>query len=83
MNDWVGGSDPEAVGNACYGILDRYITINEASKLLDFGCGIGRVLLSVLSHRPNVGHIIGFDIMPQVIRFCNAHISPAFSNTSF
>jgi SAM-dependent methyltransferase len=83
MNDWVGGSDPEAVGDACYGILDRYIAINKDSNLLDFGCGIGRVLLSALKHRPNLGHVTGFDIMPQVIDFCNGAIKPSFGNTSF
>jgi SAM-dependent methyltransferase len=83
MNDWVGGSDPEAVGDACFGILDRYIAVNKDSKLLDFGCGIGRVLLSALKHRPNLGHVTGFDIMPQVIDFCNSAIRPSFANTSF
>ena len=83
MNDWVGGSDPEAVGNACRGILDRYLTINAGSRLLDFGCGIGRVLLSVLNHTPTVGRVTGFDIMPQVINFCDEHIASAFPQTSF
>jgi len=83
MNDWVGGSDPEAVGNACRSILDRYLTINSNSRLLDFGCGIGRVLLSVINHTPSVGRITGFDIMPQVIRFCEANISTAFPQSSF
>lgn len=83
MNDWVGGSDPEAVGNACRSILDRYLTINANSRLLDFGCGIGRVLLSVLNHMPSVGRVTGFDIMPQVIRFCDANIATAFPQSSF
>jgi SAM-dependent methyltransferase len=83
MNDWVGGSDPEAVGDACFGILNRYISITPASRLLDFGCGIGRVLLSVLKHRPGVGQLTGFDIMPQVIEFGTHHIGSTFPNTSF
>jgi SAM-dependent methyltransferase len=83
MNDWVGGTDPEVVGNACRNILDRYLTINSSSRLLDFGCGIGRVLLSVLNNRSDVGAITGFDIMPQVIKFCDTHIASAFSNTKF
>lgn len=83
MNDWVGGSDPEQVGDACCAILDRYILINENSRILDFGCGVGRVLLSVLKHYPTVSKIKGFDIMPQVIEFCKAEIAAAFSNTSF
>jgi SAM-dependent methyltransferase len=83
MNDWVGGTDPEVVGDACRNILERYLTINSESRLLDFGCGIGRVLLSVLKHRSEVGSITGFDIMPQVIQFCDTHIARAFANTKF
>src|SRR5579864_4514412 len=83
MNDWVGGADPEAVGEACGAILDHYLTINANSRVLDFGCGVGRVLLSVLKHNPEVSHVTGFDIMPQVIRFCDTHIASAFPRTKF
>jgi SAM-dependent methyltransferase len=83
MNDWVGGSDPEAVGEACRSILDRYLPIDSSSRLLDFGCGVGRVLMSVLKHKPEVAHVTGFDIMPQVIRFCDTHIASAFPQTKF
>lgn len=83
MNDWVGGADPEAVGEACRGILDRYLAINANSRVLDFGCGVGRVLLSLLKHKPEVSQVTGFDIMPQVIKFCDAHIASAFPRTKF
>jgi SAM-dependent methyltransferase len=83
MNDWVGGADPEAVGEACRGILDRYLAINANSRVLDFGCGVGRVLLSVLKQKPDISQVTGFDIMPQVIRFCDAHIASAFPRTKF
>jgi cyclopropane fatty-acyl-phospholipid synthase-like methyltransferase len=83
MNGWVGGLDPEAIGDACVGILDRYVAINPHSRLLDFGCGVGRVSVSVLKRNPTVGHITGFDILPQVIAFCDAHIASAFPQTRF
>jgi SAM-dependent methyltransferase len=83
MNNWVGGSDPEAVGDACVRILERYVTINSSSRLLDFGCGVGRVMLSLLKHKPDVGSVAGFDIMPQVINFCETHIASAFPQATF
>jgi SAM-dependent methyltransferase len=83
MNDWVGGADPEAVGEACSAILNHYLTINANSRVLDFGCGVGRVMLSVLKHKPEVGYLTGFDIMPQVIRFCDEHIASTFPRTKF
>jgi SAM-dependent methyltransferase len=83
MNDWVGGSDPEAVGDACVGILNRYITINEGSRLLDSGCGVGRVLVALLKRQPIVARITGLDIVPRLIAFCDEHIAAAFPNASF
>jgi SAM-dependent methyltransferase len=83
MNDWVGGSDPEAVGDICYKILKRYIEINDNSKLLDFGCGIGRVALSVLKHTPHINRMTGLDIVPQLVNFCRENISAAFPQTHF
>jgi SAM-dependent methyltransferase len=83
MNDWVGGMDPETIGDACLAILARYVTINSNSRLLDFGCGVGRVLLSMLKHKPQVGHVTGLDILPQLITFCETHIASAFPQTRF
>lgn len=83
MNEWVGGADPELVGDASLSILHRYLQIRPSSRLLDFGCGVGRVMLSVLKYHPDVGGMTGFDIMPQVIRFCDSHIATSFPRTSF
>lgn len=83
MNDWVGGSDPELVGDACERVLRRYLHINPFSRLLDFGCGVGRVTLALLKHHPDVGHVTGFDIVPSVVEFCKSHIASSFANTSF
>jgi SAM-dependent methyltransferase len=51
--------------------------------LLDFGCGVGRVMLSVLKYHPDISRVSGFDIMPQVIQFCDSHIASSFPTTSF
>jgi SAM-dependent methyltransferase len=83
LNDWVGGLDPELIGDACLSVLELYLDINSTSRLLDFGCGIGRVLLSILKHKLEVGRIAGFDILPQVISFCNDHIARAFPQATF
>ena len=83
MNSWVGGSDPEAVGDACFSILSRHLKLDSNAKLLDFGCGIGRVALSVLKHRPQVRQLVGLDIMPQVVDFCRSAIETEYPNTRF
>lgn len=83
MNDWVGGADPQTVGEASCNILERYMPIDGNSHLLDFGCGVGRVLVSLLDRKPGTARITGFDIMPQVIEFCNRHIATALPQSSF
>ena len=69
MNDWVGGSDPEAVGTAQAAMVNSLISINNDSKVLDFGCGIGRTIAALLKGSEPV-ELVGMDIMPPVIDFC-------------
>lgn len=84
MNDWVGGSDPEAVGEACLDILKRHLTFGPSSRLLDFGCGVGRVMLAIVKRGPQAaGRLVGFDIMPQVVDFARQHIASVAPWTAF
>jgi SAM-dependent methyltransferase len=83
MNDWVGGSDPEAVGTACVGIVSRYLTLGPQVRLLDFGCGIGRVTAALLKQHPNVAAVVGLDIVPPLVQFCRQHISATSPCASF
>ncbi len=83
MNDWVGGSDPETVGNASANVMRRLLPLNGNSKVLDFGCGIGRVLAALKKDGPDPKNIVGMDIMPPVIDFCNQHLKPNLTNTTF
>lgn len=82
MNDWVGGSDPEAVGDASAEIVRRLMPVSSESRVLDFGCGIGRGMLSLLrGGLPS--RVVGMDIMPPVISFCQENIEPYFPQVSF
>ncbi len=83
MNAWVGGADPELVGVHTYEILRRHMAIWPGSRILDFGCGIGRVTLKLLTERPDLARVTGVDIMPPVIAFCDRHLKPAFPNADF
>ncbi|MCI4590751.1 class I SAM-dependent methyltransferase [Sphingobium sp. BYY-5] len=84
MNDWVGGSDPEAVGDASAVIMRRLLPLhNGTSRVLDFGCGIGRGLVSLRKTGLEPSAIVGMDIMPPVIDFCNNYIRPNLNNTWF
>lgn len=83
MNDWVGGADPEQAGQGAFDILVRHAPIGYDTRLLDFGCGIGRVALGVLKHRPLVKSLIGVDIVPKMVAFCRETIGAPFPQTQF
>jgi len=82
MNDWVGGTDPEVVGNASADLIRRLMPISSESKILDFGCGIGRGMVSLLRGGAPA-KVVGMDIMPPVISFCQENIAPHFPQVSF
>ncbi|MBA36891.1 class I SAM-dependent methyltransferase [Sphingobium lactosutens] len=83
MNDWVGGSDPEQVGDACVALFRSLVTLNSESRVLDFGCGIGRGLVSLYKSGIRPSQVVGMDIMPPVIDFCEQHITPQLPNVRF
>src|ERR1700761_7392987 len=83
MNAWVGGDDPQRVGELCFGILERHIPMDFGTRLLDFGSGIGRVALTVLEKRPFLKGLTGIDIVPKLVQFCNETIASQFSQVDF
>jgi SAM-dependent methyltransferase len=83
MNDWVGGSDPEAAGDASTHILLRHIPIDSSSRVLDFGAGIGRVMVSLLKNRPQMAAVTGVDIVPSMVDFCRTTIGASYPNSQF
>lgn len=83
MSGWVGGGDPEWVGDIQASWLLRHIPLDGEERVLDFGCGIGRVALALLRRRPNLRSLTGFDIVPGMIEFCNTTIAANFPNANF
>ena len=83
LNEWVGGGDPEVAGEISASIVARHIPSYGETRLLDFGCGIGRVALGVLRHMPGRVQVTGFDIVPRLVDFCNAEIASHYDNVNF
>jgi SAM-dependent methyltransferase len=83
MNERVGGTDPELVGQACFRIMSRYFVYNDTDNILDFGCGIGRVLVQTATQTGKNVSVTGMDIMPDVIEFCNSAIRSGLENVHF
>jgi SAM-dependent methyltransferase len=82
MNQWVGDGDPELIGDICTSFLLRHIPINGGERVLDFGCGIGRVALALLRQRPNIA-LTGIDIVPRLTEFCGETFTAHFPHVNF
>jgi SAM-dependent methyltransferase len=83
MNEWVGGTDPEFVGEINASILLKHLPVDGDTRLLDFGMGIGRVAAAVLRQRPQLKSLTGIDIIPRMVEFCETHIGARFPNVNF
>src|SRR5262249_24091529 len=83
MNDWVGGADPERVGEFCVSLLLRHVPLQGDERVLDFGCGIGRAAVALLRERPALQSLTGFDIVPRMVEFCTSTIGSQCPNANF
>jgi SAM-dependent methyltransferase len=82
MATWVGGSDPARIGGANFNAILENVPLRADDVVLDFGCGIGRTAV-MLADFLKQGEIVGSDIIPGEIAFCETHVAGAFSNSSF
>ena len=65
--------------------VDRLIRMNvitPESRVLDVGCGIGRLAIPLTSYLKG-GSYDGLDIVPSGIDWCNEHIAPKFQGFHF
>jgi trans-aconitate 2-methyltransferase len=63
--------------------LMKYVTIKENEKILDVGCGDGKITAEIAARIPN-GSIIGVDISPAMIEFAKgAFPQKGFPNLQF
>lgn len=80
----VGTTQPELYSN-----LDRDLVygteLNEETyaRVLDFGCGCGRVARQLLQQIPRPQSYLGIDLHEPAIRWCARNLSPFDSNFSF
>lgn len=64
--------------------LERYCDLNEDSRLLDWGCGAGRLAVGVREHFPQgrIAEYHGVDIQPELIEWAQKHLTgPGFRFT--
>jgi SAM-dependent methyltransferase len=79
---FVGRGDFEAVGNEFAGFFRELGGLAPADRVLDMGCGIGRMALPLTGYLDR-GSYAGFDVGRAMIRWCRRHITPEHRDFEF
>jgi len=71
-----------AIGRGLADLLGEF-GLTDDSRMLDVGCGYGRLAIGILGSRRFRGTYLGFDILRGHIRWCRESITRAFPNVRF
>lgn len=80
---FIGDGDYEAVGNEFLGHFRTLGRLEPQHRVLDVGCGIGRMAVPLTRYLTRDGSYDGFDIVPHGIAWCRRRISRRFPNFRF
>jgi SAM-dependent methyltransferase len=71
-------SDFRETGRVFLDFLIGHCGLRPDHKVLDVGCGVGRIAVALTDHLDQQGQYEGFDVAPQEIAWCRNHISTRF-----
>ena len=80
---FVGDGEFRTTGNEFLGYLKQLAELQPEHRVLDVGCGIGRMAVPLLGYLSNKGSYEGFDIAPYGIQWCAQRITPEYPNFRF
>lgn len=81
--NFVGSGDFEDIGEEFLRYFIDICGLKKNARVLDIGCGIGRMALPLTGYLEASGRYDGIDIVPQGIKWCKDNISPQFANFHF
>ena len=80
---FIGSGDFERQGRHLADLAIRLTGLRPDGRLLDVGCGIGRLAVPLTAYLSPAGVYEGFDIVRMGIDWCERHISPRYPNFRF
>ncbi len=83
LRGFVGDGDFTATGEEHLHYFIEYGKLRPGHKVLDVGCGIGRMALPLTHYLSAQGAYYGFDPTAAGVNWCIAHISSRFPNFHF
>ena len=76
-------SDFGETGRDFADFLVKQCGLRPEHKVLDVGCGVGRIAVPLTAYLDSNGAYEGFDIVPQEVAWCATHVSSKFPNFRF
>lgn len=80
---FVGKGDFEKIGKEFRAYFIDIGKLKPTDRVLDVGCGIGRMAIPLTEYISPAGGYWGFDIVRKGIDWCNERIKPRFANFHF
>lgn len=76
-------SDFTRLGGEFLELFVRLGGLQPDQRVLDIGCGPGRMAVPLTSHLSAAGEYAGFDLVGEEVRWCQQQITPRFPNFRF
>lgn len=83
LSDIVGGGDPELIAKEVVTVIEKYTNLASSESILDMGCGCGRIAAALTQYVAPKSRYLGIDIVPGLIDFARAFITPRFPSFHF
>lgn len=80
---FIGPGNFKVLGEKLRSDFIQYGGLQPQHRVLDIGCGIGRIAIPLTSYISKEGSYHGFDIVEDGIEWCNSRIHPKFPNFHF
>jgi SAM-dependent methyltransferase len=74
---------PQEIGALNFNSIIENLPLRRDYAVLDFGCGIGRTSVYLADFFNEGGSVVGSDIVPGWIQFCQEQFAQAFPNATF
>lgn len=81
--NFVGGGDFKNIGNEFFNHCLKYGNVQPDDRVLEVGCGIGRIALPFTKYLSKKGGYWGMDIVKEGIYFCQKMYSNKYPNFNF
>ena len=81
--DLVGGGDYFEIGNLFFTYFIELAYLKPNDRVLDIGCGVGRMAIPLTKYLNKQGSYEGFDIVKELVSWSQFNITPRFPNFHF